>query len=193
MATTQPKINYYALVLLTIKEKRTFFMTGLVITAVFIFFVAYQLYRNGYFNQPYKKQIGRTQTLIKIDKNKQIYEIKEGDYLWKIAEEHYGSGFNAYDIARANKIIDPNNLIEGQKLILPDVSPKTPTKGETSSISTSQVTYKENTYTVQPGDFLWLIAVKVYGDGYAADRIINANNIPNINILEPGMVLKIPR
>jgi len=50
-----------------------------------------------------------------------------------------------------------------------------------------------DTYTVIEGDWLSTIAGRAYGDIYAFDKIAQANNIRNPDILEPGMVLKIPR
>lgn len=61
------------------------------------------------------------------------------------------------------------------------------------SASTSQVTITTDTYTVQPGDTLSIIAQKAYGDMYMWEIIANANNIVDINNIEEGTVLKIPR
>lgn len=59
--------------------------------------------------------------------------------------------------------------------------------------TTSQVTITADTYTVQPGDTLSIIAQKAYGDMYMWEIIANANNIVDINNIEEGTVLKIPR
>jgi nucleoid-associated protein YgaU len=123
----------------------------------------------------------------------QTYQIQEGDYLWKIAEKVYGSGFNAYDIAQVNKIADPNNLYKGQKLIIPNVKPRQGTAGDITSLYTQRVTNKNSTYLVKAGDNLSQIALQVYGDGNMIWRIIQANNIANPELLEAGTVLKIPR
>lgn len=52
----------------------------------------------------------------------------------------------------------------------------------------------EDTYTVQPGDTLWKIAVKVFGDGNRFIDLIKAN--PALqkypNRLEPGQILVVP-
>jgi soluble lytic murein transglycosylase-like protein len=49
------------------------------------------------------------------------HEVAPGDYLWKISEEHYGSGWYAWDIARWNNIQNPDVIFVGQVLELPDV------------------------------------------------------------------------
>lgn len=63
--------------------------------------------------------------------------------------------------------------------------------------STSQTewgpTITSNTYTVVEGDWLSKIAGRAYGDIYQYQKIAQANNISNPDLIEPGMVLTIPR
>jgi nucleoid-associated protein YgaU len=49
-------------------------------------------------------------------------------------------------------------------------------------------------YQVQPGDSLWAIAQRLYGNGGHWERIYNANQsqIANANLIFPGQVLSIP-
>lgn len=49
-----------------------------------------------------------------------------------------------------------------------------------------------DTYTVQTGDWLSKVAGRVYGDPTAYQKIAQANNIQNADIIEVGTVLKIP-
>jgi nucleoid-associated protein YgaU len=49
-----------------------------------------------------------------------------------------------------------------------------------------------NTYTVQPKDTLWSIAVKVYGDGKKWKQIADANGISDPKKLSAGQKLTIP-
>ncbi len=65
--------------------------------------------------------------------------------------------------------------------------------GQISAISSEQVTYQRNKYTIQPGESLQDIARKVYGDPNAWVRIAQANNISNPDYIEVGMELTIPR
>jgi len=50
------------------------------------------------------------------------------------------------------------------------------------------------THIVQPGDTLWAIAKKYYGNGNHYPRIVNANKdkIKNPNLIFPGQQLVIP-
>ncbi len=48
------------------------------------------------------------------------------------------------------------------------------------------------TYTVEPGDTLWAIAERFYGDGNRYQEIANASGIPNPDLINPGQVLTIP-
>lgn len=124
------------------------------------------------------------------------YTVAAGDNLWMIAEKNYRSGFNAYDIATANKISDPYIINEGQKLVIPNVPAKEATisqVGQTSSIASGEVTIKADTYVVQEGDSLWNIAQMSYGDGYMWTRLAQANKIQNPDLIYKGDTIKIPR
>jgi LysM repeat protein len=50
----------------------------------------------------------------------------------------------------------------------------------------------EQHWTVDPGDTLWAIAEKVYGDGNQYQRIADANGIANPDLIQPGQDLVIP-
>ena len=122
------------------------------------------------------------------------YQVKEGDDLWNISEKIYGSGYNWVDLASANKLENPEILYVGTKLTVPDVKPKI-TKNTDDSVDTVQDTKSitGSTYTVQPGDYLWTIAIRTYGDGYKWVEIARANKLVNPNIIHSGNVLKLPR
>lgn len=127
------------------------------------------------------------------DQNIRTYTVKEGDYLWMIAEEAYGSGFNAYDIATANKIDNPDIIQPGQKLTLPKVEARAPTRGDlTPAGSTETAVVQTKTYVVKEGDYLWRIAETAYGDGMMWGAIASANNIANPDLIYPGTTLALP-
>lgn len=123
------------------------------------------------------------------------YRIQAGDSLWTIAETKYGSGFNAYDLAKANNIENPSLIEVGTIIVIPSLTPKAATQGEitASAASTAQATSDVTTYVVKQDDTLWMIAEQMYGDGFSYVRIVEANNIQTPSIIYPGTNLNIPR
>lgn len=127
-------------------------------------------------------------------------KVEAGQDLWKIAEKYYQSGYNWVDIAEANTITNPDMLYVDVELTLPQVAvrqitvDKTPevAVAATESVGTSG-TIETEAYTASPGDHLWSIAVRAYGDGYQWVKIAEANAIANPDYIEVGQVLKLPR
>ena len=129
----------------------------------------------------------------------QLYTVVAGDDLWKIAQRLYKSGYNWVDIARVNNLKNPDMLVIGTKLKIPDVKPVSIDKntsidkaGAMKKINGS-ISIKESSYSVKKGDYLWDIAVRAYGDGYKWVEIARANKLVNPNYIHSGNVLKIPR
>lgn len=79
--------------------------------------------------------------------------------------------------------------------IKPDESPTMPSWGKGGA--TNQTTWGEtitgSSYTVVKGDWLSKIAGRSYGNIMQYDKIAKANNISDPNLIEVGMILKIPR
>lgn len=133
----------------------------------------------------------------------QSYTVEEGESLWDISQEAYGSGYNWVDIVAANNITNPDYVPAGTELTIPSVEPKKPEEpamaqeqteeGETASAQTGQAQPKVEEYTVKEGDTLWSIAQEVYGDGYAWAAIANANNLTNPNYIMVGTTLTMPQ
>ena len=118
------------------------------------------------------------------------YTVQPGDTLSKIAKKYLGNASLWRRIYEDNKttIKNPNFIRVGQKLII-NLS------GTTTAVSTTAVTPgNANTYVVQPGDNLWKIARKVYGQGYAWKKIFDANRnvIPNPGSIHVGQRLLTP-
>ena len=117
------------------------------------------------------------------------HKVAKGEDLSIIAKKYYGSGENWSAIALANKLTNPNTLVEGQELVIPNASPAPITPAPTGNV------IEGTSYTVQAGEGLWDIAVRAYQDGYKWTKIAEANKdkFKNPNQLEKGMVLTLPR
>lgn len=146
------------------------------------------------------------------------YTVKEGDTLYTIAEQYYQDGLKYSEIVNTNKLDNENSITVGQVLQIPKVqsqavqpeatpSPATETKVAEETTNTdkgggtggavNQTIWGEritsDSYTVAEGDWLSTIAGRAYGDVYAYDRLAQANNIADPNVIVPGQTLKIPR
>ncbi|UOQ91723.1 LysM peptidoglycan-binding domain-containing protein [Halobacillus shinanisalinarum] len=95
----------------------------------------------------------------------QIHVVQKGEALWSIAQI-YGSNIN--QIILANQLENPNILVVGQALVVPDPSRE---------------------YVVQPGDNLWSIA-QMYG--VSIEQLIEVNNIANPSLIYVGGLLELP-
>lgn len=128
------------------------------------------------------------------------YTVKRDDTLFNIAKAYYNDGYQYQKIAEANKLVDANLIEEGQVLEMPKievakVEAALNTQGtggaENQTIWGEKIT--GDTYTVIEGDWLSTISGRAYGDVMVFDKIAKANNIADPNLIEPGLVLKIPR
>lgn len=131
------------------------------------------------------------------------YKVVKGDDLWHISERFYNSGYNYVDIAKANKLVNASLIETGQELVIPKVAAKKATvvKAETkktieTKTQTAKISIEGGKYTTVKGDYLWSIAVRAYGDGYAWTKIYNANKKVigrNPSILYTMVELVLPR
>jgi len=103
------------------------------------------------------------------------YAVQPGDTLYRIAEEYETT---VQELLRVNpQVTDPNRLITGQVLNIPPLMPAPP-PGQ----------YRD--YIVRRGENFRQIAAKL---GVKFEALRRANpDIPNINFLLPGQVLRVP-
>ena len=191
------QLNYQGLLLTTIKKRALSLALGGVVILVISIAVVSLLFQKITSQSEKISPNDEQKTKAKVTSTNKVrtYVVKEGDQLYLIAQKLYGSGLNMEDIMKTNKITNPNLLEVGQKLIIPDVKPRSPTVGiiTESAAKTEKVTAKSDKYTVKEGDNLVKIALQTYGDSYAWKRIADANGITNPDQLEVGKILIIPR
>lgn len=171
-------------------ESYTSLFLGAVVVIVVLFLV-FSFIKSRNLN---RGQTGSTSTTSQQEMKNSIpktYTVKEGDDLWHIAQNLYGSGYNWVDLANANNLTNPGVIFSGNKLTVPDVKPKIITSDQ-NTMATNQ-SIKADSYTVEKGDYLWDIAVRAYGDGYKWVDIAKANNLTNPDLIFSGNVLKLPR
>ncbi len=117
------------------------------------------------------------------------YIVKRGDTLTNIARR-YNTTVSA--LIAVNNIYNPHLIYVGQTLTIPDGSSQpVPTSPPPIMPQPTTVPPPSSgaTYTVQPGDTLYRIAVRF---GVSVHALTVANNITNINFIYVGQVLTIP-
>ncbi len=190
--TKTTTVDYYDLIVKTIKDKYLYFLIGATIV-IFGTTIVFNLFKSQ--KGTVTKKVEKTTKNEPVNKENLVtsnkYVVKKGDYLWTISERKYGSGYNYVDIAKKNKLKNKDLLFVGQVLTLPEVTAKKPTTGQIVNVKTSQVKKSINQYMVKKGDNLWKIAVKAYGDGYAWIKIAKKNKLKNPNVIFEGQKLLI--
>jgi nucleoid-associated protein YgaU len=150
-----------------------------------------------------------SQNRNRVVKQGATYTVQTGDTLWNIAESAYKSGYKWTEIARANKLSNPDSIEAGMKLSIPEIEQKIATtepekkdsdqqeKKETGGAKETKVDsdgkITGNQYTVKAGDSLWEISVRAYGDGYKWSEIAKANKLANPDLIHPGNKFTLPR
>jgi LysM repeat protein len=102
------------------------------------------------------------------------YVVQPGDTLTRIAARF---GVTVQAIADANRLANPNAIVVGQTLTIPDGQPA-PVAGATTS----------STYIVQPGDSLSRLAARF---NVTVDALVAANGLTTTT-LQIGQVLTVP-
>ena len=129
--------------------------------------------------------------------------IQRNETLSSIAKAVYGKQSYYLQIQKANPTIDPNRLRPGTTITLPDIStidastaakPAAAKSAGSQSDAASPAVNPQTEYRIQPGDSLYRISVKLYGDGGHVDELYE-NNAKTIGDdparLKVGTVLKL--
>jgi len=128
------------------------------------------------------------------------YVVRQGDTLSNIAQRAYSDGSQFTLIYEANKNVigsNPTYILPGQILYIPILATITRIilpNGEYAVRPDDNLSDEE--YIVLPGDYLFLIAERAYGDGNRFMEIYEANRAvigPDSTVLAPGLRIRIPR
>ncbi len=136
-------------------------------------------------------------TVVEPGTSSVTYTVERGDTLWKIAVKFYGDGNQWRKIYEDNRNIlsDPNKIYAGQVLVIRLADSAEGQDGAAAGQGNGAGSSAAGgTYTVQPGDSLWKIAAKVYGNGRRWRQIYeaNADRLPDASRIYAGQVLVIP-
>ncbi|TSC85397.1 MAG: hypothetical protein G01um10147_1173 [Microgenomates group bacterium Gr01-1014_7] len=186
---------------------------SLVLGALIVLVVGILIF--NYFNKP-KPEVGPAQQTqaeedVSPDKLPGKYTVKEGDTLFLVAEKYYKDGYKYEEIVKANNLANADAIEKDQVLKIPkleeavaqvlpspEASPQPQAMEEELGTGGADTTIwgpkiEGDSYTVVEGDWLSKIAGRAYGDIFAYNKIAQANNIPNPDLIQPGQILKIPR
>lgn len=94
-----------------------------------------------------------------------IHVVQSGDTLWAISQRY---GVSIGQITAANQLTDPNLLVVGQALVIPETA---------------------RFHIVQTGEVLWMIAQRY---GVTTASLIQLNQIDNPSLIYSGQRLRIP-
>jgi nucleoid-associated protein YgaU len=137
--------------------------------------------------------------------------IKKDETFSTIARMVYGNQKYFAAIQKANPDVNPNRLKPGTTIVLPDVAGAEAASASSSSAAKPDELAKAGSraekssksdrpidpstqYRVQPGDSLYKISVKLYGNGSHAEELYDNNSAaigPDKGRLKVGMVLKL--
>ena len=112
-----------------------------------------------------------------------VYIVKSGDTLSGIAAI-YGTSYQ--HLAEINGIDNPNLIYEGQSIIIDGSAPQESYEPIIAPVEDSRTFYE-----VQPGDSLWAISERFYGNGSRYGEIKDANQLTSDTIFS-GQSLLIP-
>ncbi|AOF80369.1 TIR domain protein [Methyloversatilis sp. RAC08] len=125
------------------------------------------------------------------DRGEALYTVRRGDTLEGIAKRLLGDArewtfiLERHNAASAlapglRRISDPDYILAGEYLAVP--------------VTADEAGLPGWPYHVQPGDSLWGIATRMYGQGRLWPRIADANTdtVPDPSRLQPGLLLFVP-
>lgn len=117
-----------------------------------------------------------------INEIPQEYTVKQGDTLFSICMKFYNSKEPLEKLKSVNNIVDSIDLKIGQVIKLPEVIHDPINNKDLISVE----------YTVEKGDTLYSISMKIYKTSNKVKEIMDLNNIQQPEKIIEGMVLQLP-
>lgn len=123
-------------------------------------------------------ELGKVRRLVAQPAGVEEIRVERGDSLWKLAEQHLGSGLRWRELAALNpEISNPDLIYVGQVIRL--------RREEVFAVARER--------RVERGDTLWKLAEAEYGSGLAWTCIAAANpQVENADLIYPNQVLALP-
>jgi len=146
---------------------------------------------------PFREGIVVQPPAVETPPKQQTYKIAKGDTLGAISKKFYGTSDKWQKIVDANKDknLNPNNLVVGTEIVIPEVEKKPSAPAVTRETGGTTETAGGKTHTVVKGDTLYSIAKQYYGDGTKYRKVWEANKdkLPKVDSpLQVGMKLTVP-
>ena len=132
-----------------------------------------------------------------------LHVVSDSDTISSICRTWYGNAALGESLARYNNLPDPNRLVSGMRLVIPEqleldtIEPApVPTAPAMEAIASipAPTPSSQGTYTVQAGDTLSEIAQKLMGTSRATVALFEFNRsvLPDMDALQVGMQLQYP-
>ena len=129
-----------------------------------------------------------------------LHVVAEGETLTSICRQWYDDEGLASVLASWNNLPNPDRLVPGTRLVMPDTASLVPGYQPLQepvtvvTVSAAPPAAREGVYTVQPGDTLSQIAQKLLGTSRATAQLYDLNRlvIGDVDALQVGMQLRYP-
>lgn len=134
---------------------------------------------------------GSTTSAPTVPDGARLHSVRKDEYLIDISEKYYGTTSRWKVIADANPGVNPNRLVVGQKLVIPDAPGSSSSTAGGGSSSTTVVAGGE--YVIKSGDTLERIAQRTLGDGSKWRDIAKLNPGLDPTRLMVGQKITLPK
>ncbi len=122
-----------------------------------------------------------------------VHTVQRDEYLIDISEKYYGTTTRWKLIADANPGVNPNRLLVGQKLVIPNAGGASGASGAATSDAVAGGPAAGGRYVIKSGDTLERIAQRTLGDGSKWRDIAKLNPGLDPTRLMVGQTITLPQ